>query len=265
MKYVHINNVLAPAHTPQLLYNNKAYRYGDGLFETMKVMAGEVVLLPYHIKRLLAGVTQLKYNLPDYFNEAWLTAAIKELCIANEHTVQARVRLSLYRGNGDLSANPQSGIIIESYELIAMQLQHPLIIGLYEAGYKSCDSFSHLKTANSLLYSMAAIYATEQNWQDCIILNSHHHIAETTIANVFWIKNAAVFTPPLSAACVAGVMRQYILDNTPVTEAVCTVDDLLAADEVFITNAIRGIRPVTAFQEKKYVSSQGLQLAATLL
>ncbi len=265
MKYVHINNVLMPANTPQLLSDNKAYRYGDGLFETIKVVSGKPALLNYHINRLNQGISLLQYNMPAFFSETWLVDAIRELCIANGHNQMARVRVSLYRGNGDIFSNPEAGIMIESYELVPAQLQHPLVIGLYTAGYKNADSFSNLKTANSLLYSMAAIHATQQQWQDSIILNHQQHVIETAIANIFWIEEGMVFTPPLSEGCVAGVMRQYLLDNTHVTEKVCTVDSLLAADEVFITNAIRGIRAVTAFQEKKYVSSLGLQLAAAIL
>lgn len=265
MKYVHINNVLVAANMPQLLSDNKAYRYGDGLFETMKITKGEIVLLKYHISRLSGGIAQLKYSMPAYFNEAWLMQTVKELCIANNHKADARVRLSVYRGNGDIFSHTTAGIVLESYELVTPQLQQPLLIGLYNEGYKTYDSFSHLKTASSLLYSMAALHATEQQWQDCIILNQHQRIAETCIANIFWIKEKEIFTPPLSEACVAGVMRQYILDHTPVTQKVCTINDLLTADEIFITNAIRGIRPVTHFQEKNYVSSLGTQLAATLL
>lgn len=267
MKYVSVNNTLLPANTPHLMPDNKAYRYGDGVFETMKVIAGEVIFLDYHIKRLFNGIQQLKYQVPDYFNEAWIIAAIKALCIANEHTVQARVRLSLYRGNGDISANPPAGIIIESYELTPTQLQHPLIIDIYEAGHKSFDGFSNLKTANSLLYSMAAIFARENNWQDCIILNQHQRVAETTIANIFWIKNDTLFTPPLSEGCVAGVMRQYLLDRKGIIikEKLCEVETLIEADEIFLTNVIRGIRPVSSFRGKNYVSSQVLQLAAAVL
>ncbi|MFD2920280.1 aminotransferase class IV [Terrimonas rubra] len=265
MKYVHVNNVLMAANTPRLLADNKAYRYGDGLFETIKVISGKPALLSYHIARLYRGITQLQYNMPVYFNEAWLADSIQELCIANGHNLQARVRLSLYRGNGDIFSNPEAGILIESYELVPEQLQHPLVIGLYTAGYKTADAFSNLKTASSLLYSMAAIYATQHQWQDSLILNYHQRIIETAIANIFWVKDGAVFTPPLSEGCVAGVMRQYLLDNTTITEKLCMIDTLLEADEVFITNAIRGIRPVTAFQEKKYVSSLGLQLAAAIL
>ncbi len=265
MNYVNINNSLVPAVNPQLFHNNKAYRYGDGLFETMKATNGEIALFNYHINRLQAGIKQLKYIMPTYFSETWLADTITQVCIANNHTNMARVRLSLYRGDGDLQTNTEAGIIIETYELQETQLQHPLTIGVYNEGCKNCDSFSNLKTANALLYSMAAIYAGEQQWQDCIILNNHRRVAETTIANIFWIKKGIVFTPPLSEGFVAGVMRQYILDNTAVTLQICTLDDLLTADEIFLTNAIRGIRPVTVFEHKNYVSSLGLQLAATLL
>lgn len=252
------------ANTPQLLADNKAYRYGDGLFETIKVISGKPALFNYHINRLNQGISLLQYNMPAYYTETWLENTIQELCIVNGHNHQARVRVSLYRGNGDIFSNPDAGIILESYELVPAQLQHQLVIGLYTTGYKNVDSFSNLKTANSLLYSMAAIHAAKQQWQDSIILNQHRHVIETAIANIFWIEKGTVFTPPLSEGCVAGVMRQYLMDNTSIAEKVCTVDALLAADEVFITNAIRGIRPVTAFQEKKYVSSLGLQLAAAI-
>ncbi len=112
---------------------------------------------------------------------------------------------------------------------------------------------------------MAARYAKENKLNDCLVLNTNERIADSTIANIFLIKDQKLFTPPLSEGCVNGVMRRYIIEQYAVNETVFTVDDILSADELFLTNAMYGIRWVQQFREKKFSKLKTSEMHNTLL
>ncbi len=135
-----------------------------------------------------------------------------------------------------------------------------LKLGLYEVGRKAIDGLANIKSNNYLLYAMGAIHARKYQHNDCIILNTSDRVCDSTIANVFYVKDGSIFTPPLSEGCIAGVMRNYLLSQLPsegynVAEKQTSVDDLLAADEIFLTNAVSGLRWVGEFKGKTYGNS----------
>ncbi len=104
---------------------------------------------------------------------------------------------------------------------------------------------------------MAGVFAQKNKLDDAIILNAFERICESAIANIFIIKGESVFTPPLSEGCVAGVMRRWMLEkfslkNYAVTEKELSIEEVLDADEFFLTNSIHPIRWVKTFREKNY-------------
>jgi branched-chain amino acid aminotransferase len=240
--------------------DNQSYRYGDGLFETMKMIKGEILLAEYHFMRLFKGLEVLKYNIPKLFKPGLLIEQIKTLAQKNGCGKAARVRLSVSRGRGGLyDGDNKLHYIIECTPLntsINGLNENGLIIGLFEDTKKSCDLFSNLKSANYLPYVMAAQYARENKWNDCLVLNQYGRVCDATIANVFWIKDGIIFTPPLSEGCVDGVIRKYLIQTGAETadkiqEKICAVSDLENAAEIFLTNAMYGIRWVKQFRNKE--------------
>ena len=181
---------------------------------------------------------------------------IQLLCKKNKCEELARVRLSVSRGNG--------GIYDESDELQYLIECWPLSESsnrLNEEGYsidvfpdarKSCDVFSNIKSANYLPYIMAARYTMENKLNDCLVLNVHERIADASIANIFLVKNAKLTTPSLSEGCINGVMRRYLMEEYDAGESTVTIEDVLSADEIFLTNAVNGIRWVKDFRNTKY-------------
>jgi len=242
-----------PSGTSLLTADSRGFRYGDGLFETIRVREGQILLSRHHFERLLNGCRLL--GLEALTNEQF-TTAITELCEKNGHTVSARVRLTVFRaemGGSDTASHS----IIQSWPLHEENEERGLVLGIFPKGRKSCDSFSHLKSNNYLIYSMAAMYARSHGWDDCLVLNSRERIADSSIANLFYIKGETIYTPPLSEGCVAGVMRRWLIAALPaagfrVVEQPVAPEDLLMADEVFLTNAIRGIRWVANFAGTTY-------------
>jgi len=243
--------------------DNRAFRYGDGLFETMRYVDGNIPLASYHFSRLFRGLQTLFFDAPSYYTEEYFIKQIIELCKKNEHN-PARVRLMIYRGNGSIK-DPQNHFpyyIIQTWSLPNRRWQwneNGLVLGVCSEIKKSYDTLSSLKHNNHLPYLYAAHYAQQQQWNDAIILNTSDRIVDTSIANVFIIKNDTIITPSLSEACVAGTVRQYLIDQLSTTfsirEASITVQDMEEANEVFLTNAIRGVQWVKTCNEKTYANN----------
>jgi branched-chain amino acid aminotransferase len=256
------NGEIIPAGTPIISANNRGLRFGDGLFETIKVVKSEMPLFHLHMERLTKGLAVLKMQLPENYTTGYLTQAILELCNRNNINDAARVRLTVVRGNGTLFATdePFASLIIQAESLANDYLvfnETGLTIDICPGIQKSCDQLSNLKSNNYLPYVMAAQYARQHQLNDCLVMNAHNRICDGTIANVFRVHQNSIYTSPLSEGGVAGVMRQYLLQELPkagytVHEKICTVEDLEAANEVFLTNALFGMRWVKQFRSKIY-------------
>jgi branched-chain amino acid aminotransferase len=147
--------------------------------------------------------------------------------------------------------------IVQTSVLEEVSSDKALVLGVFPRGRKACDGLSHLKSNNYLLYSMAAMFARSHGWDDCLVLNSRERIADTSIANLFYVTGDTVCTPPLSEGGVGGVMREWLAGALPgagfrVIEKPAAPEDLLMADEVFLSNAIRGVRRVGHFSGTGY-------------
>jgi branched-chain amino acid aminotransferase len=272
-KYFNYNGRFFADEEHVLSKDDRSYRYGDGLFETMKLLNGNILLEDYHFERLFLGLDVLKFNIPVLFTKQKIEKEIKELGKKNECVRSARIRLSVSRGNGGLYDNDNKlSYLIECWPLEQKGFnENGLIIDIFPDAKKSIDVFSNLKSANYLPYVMAAIWAKENKLNDALILNQHDRICDSTIANVFWVKDNKIFTPPLNEGCVAGVIRKKILElATPnpdllIQEQVLTEEDLLQADEVFLTNAIAGIRWVKEYRNKVYKNTISSKIFVALI
>ncbi|WP_346238203.1 aminotransferase class IV [Niabella insulamsoli] len=265
MAFICFNGQYHDEQQPILKAANKSYRYGDGFFETIKVWKGRIVLAAYHEKRILNSLEVLQYKLPPLATVEKIFSQLIELCKKNKCLDAARVRLSFSNGDGGLfDENRELQYIIESWPLPAAihELnENGLVTGIFPWARKSCDRWANLKSASALMYSAAATYAKQHQWNDSFITNQYGRICETTIANLFWIKNHTIFTPPLTEGCVSGVMRAYLIDSIKtVSEKPCQASDLIEADEVFLTNAIRGIKWVKSMEAATYQNKSAAQL-----
>ena len=210
------NGYFTDAAQPILQAADRGYRYGDGFFETIKVTKGIISLIHYHKKRMEHTIALLDYKLPAHTSINILFEKILELCERNNCIDAARVRLSFSNGNGGLyDENQTLHYIIEAWPLNDLNNSlntDGLLTGIFTGMKKSCDNYAHLKTSSALIYSIAARTASNNKWNDCLILNPKDHICESSIANIFWIKNK-IYTPPSTEGCVSGVMRAYMIDS----------------------------------------------------
>lgn len=267
---MNLNGKITPADAPVIQADNRSFRYGEGLFETIRLHRGKMPLWEKHWQRLSSSLPQLYFELPKHFSSAQLNDEIVELSARNKCTDAARVRITFFRGEGGLWEQPSSAFnyLIQCWPLENKEVsmnENGIETGVFEAGKKSCDSFSHIKSNNYLLYALAAQYAKQQKWNEAIVLNQYERVCDTTIANLFFIADDVVHTPQFSEGCVAGVMRNYLLEQMSKTgiearEGTYTFEELQEADEIFLTNAFYGMRWVKSIGNKKYNNHKSVRL-----
>jgi branched-chain amino acid aminotransferase len=268
--HICVDGKIQPADQPVFLADNKGYRYGDGLFETMKMVNGRIPLFPRHMQRLFAGLESLQFSTPPLLTPSKLEQEIITLCEKNKCTALARIRLSVSRGEGGVyeQENDRLHYLIECWPAspsVNEWNENGLVTGIYPHARKSTDRFSGLKSANYLPYTMAARFARQQQWNDCLVLNTSECLADATIANIFLVKNGRLFTPTDTQGAVDGIMRKYLIEalaaaGQEVEQAILTTEQALDADELFLTNAMYGMRWVARFGGKSYTNQLALNI-----
>ncbi len=209
MSFVCFNGKFFSSAEPLFNAGNRGFRYGDGLFETMKVYRGKILLESFHFERLLLGLKMLQ--IKNCSNAVYLASLVSELCTKNKCIDLARVRLAVFRneqGNAEF--------VIEAFPLLPDVNQWDekgLTIDIYPFARKSPDAFSSLKTANFLPYVLAEIFAKERGLDDAVVLNAFNLLCDASKANIFLVRHKEIFTPALYQGCVSGVMRRFLLDE----------------------------------------------------
>ncbi len=246
--------------------NSRGLRYGDGLFETIKSIKNQLQFIDEHFARLWNGLQALQFTIPKNFTPDYLQDAIMALLKKNGHEKIARIRLTVFRGDGGLydKIDHKPSLLIQSWSLPADTGEwnsNGLVLGMYTDVKKSCDILSNLKHNNFLPYSMAAIHAKKEKWNDAVLQNTEGGLCDTAIANIFLIKNEVIYTPALQQGCIAGIIRKNMIKqlsagNYKLIEGRLSAGDLLEADEVFLTNSIYNLRWVQSFAQKKYTNIQ---------
>jgi branched-subunit amino acid aminotransferase/4-amino-4-deoxychorismate lyase len=272
--YVNNNGVLIPSEAYSLKAGNRAHLYGDGLFETIRVRDGRALNLENHFKRLTAGMNVLKMNVHSSFTLEFLEGQINDLINQNGITSGGKVRLSLNRKQGGtfLPKTNEVDFYIEATRLPNNEFvlnEGGMVIDLYEEMKKPITILSNLKTKNCLLYVMSKLSAKEKGVDDLFIQNDKMGIIEGSSANLFVISNGVLYTPSLDLGCIGGTMRMQIINlaienNIKVYECNITPQNLLVADEIFLTNAIKGIIWVGSYRTKRYFNTLSIQLLAFL-
>ncbi len=240
--------------------NNRAFKYGDGLFETLKIINGKVIFVEDHYFRLMASMRMLRMHISMGLTLEFFENEILKTVIANK-LIDARVRLSVFRNDGGLylPKNNAVGYLIESHELV-VNIKKDYKVDLFKDYYVNSDLLSTLKTNNRILNVVASIYADENELDNCILINEKKQLVEAINANIFLIKDKVVKTPALSEGCIKGVVRKNLIaliskdKNFEIQETEISPFELQKADEVFLTNAIVGIQPVINYRKKTFTT-----------
>ncbi len=258
------NGHVISIYEPAVTFNNRAFRYGDALFESIRVANGKIMFLKDHITRLKLGMTVLRMNLPAEFNTENIEALIKLLLVKNHLGRDARVRLTVFRNEGGYYTPETNDIsfLIEAEPLDAegyVLNQKGYWVDIYTDIKKQINKLAALKTGSALFYVMAGLAKTSMKLDDCLLINENGTICEAISSNIFVVKNGALYTAPLTEGCVDGIMRKQIMrlatENKILTfEMPITVNSLMNGDELFLTNAITGITWVGQYKYKFYTN-----------
>ena len=271
--FINFNGNIIPEDTQILKVSNRAFKYGDGLFESMRMIKGELKFAELHSNRLQKGMKALKMDGYAGMDAYFLKEKAEELARRNK-IKNGRLRLTVFR-DADGLYTPLENKMAWCLELKPNDENQyklntkGLIVDIYTELTKPNNYLSNIKTCNSLIYVMAGIYKSQNKLDEVILLNQNGFLCETSSSNIFVYYQKQLFTPALSEACVEGVMRQVVIDlarklGIPVTEAQINPNILYEADEVFITNASRGIQSVMGFGVKRYFNELSKLLTSEL-
>jgi branched-chain amino acid aminotransferase len=262
VKKIVFNGKMLDEGTPVVSSSSRGLRFGDGCFETMKMVNGKLVLKELHFERLFSSLDILGFEIPKHFSAGELEEQILTLAKKNRNEQLGRIRLTVFGSNGGLfdAESCLPNFIIESYELsptLGEFNENGLVIDVFRDARKAADNFSHIKSNSFLPYVQAVNWAKKKQLNDAVVLNAFDRIADTTIANLFIVSDGIIKTPALSEGCIAGVMRKHLLkscrdEGLPIEETQITVDDLQNANEVFLTNIIRGVKWVKSVGDAGY-------------
>ena len=253
MMYKWVNNSISKV--PQDDLNRRASKYGDGFFETILANEHTIQHYDFHYDRIVKSFGYLyfdKTTLPHKDElQAWLLSFLPQ-----NNAKKNKISLHFQRDAvGQYS--PSSNEVIFSAEVTDYQVISSLDapnyrIGIYTETRKFPNPIASIKSSNALIYVLAAAWKDMAGIEDAIILNNDNHICEATASNIFMVKDRKIITPPLRDAPVDGIMRRFIIEtlaskNVSVIEKSVTDKDVFEADEIFLTNTLKGIQSVTGF------------------
>lgn len=258
------NGHLISIYEPAVTFSNRAFRYGDSIFESIRVANGKIMFLKDHITRLKLGMTVMRMNLPAEFNTENIEALIKLLLVKNHLGRDARVRFTVFRNEG-VFYTPETNDISFLIEAEAIENegyvlnQKGLWVDIYTDIKKQLNKLCNLKHGNALFYVMAGLAKTSMKLDDCLLINENGTICEAISSNIFVVKNGALYTPPLNEGCVDGIMRKQIMrlattHKILTFEMPITINSLMNGDELFLTNAIKGVEWVGQYKNKFYTN-----------
>ncbi len=272
--YVNLNGTLCPADAPVITLDNRAFHYGDGVFETMRIVRGKPCFLDAHHARLQEGLKALRIDLPKDLDRLGLERQILELTERNEMP-NARCRLTVYRDSPGYF-RPKRNDATYTIELMSV-LQDVYILNdrgftvdLYPEMRKPVNQLAVHKTLNTQLYVMASLWCIDRHLDDCLLQNDRGNIIESSAGNLFIVSNGVLYTPSLDDGCLGGIMRMQVINialenGIKVYECSLNPQNLLGADEMFFTNAARGAQWVGAYRTKRYGHRMALRLQDLLV
>ncbi|MCW3077525.1 MAG: 4-amino-4-deoxychorismate lyase [Bacteroidetes bacterium] len=261
--YCILNGHLISIYEPSVAFNNRAFRYGDSLFESIRLCNNKLMFLRDHISRLKLGMTVLRMNVPAEFSHDNIQELIIQLLKHNTHAPNARIRLTVFRNEGGYYTPETNDIsfLIESEELTQAYTlnQKGLWADLYSDIKKPINKLANIKTGNALLYVMAGLAKQSMKLDECFLINENGTICESISSNIFIVKNGTIYTAPLTEGCVAGIMRKQIMsiatqNKILIFENQITVNTIMNGDEVFLTNSISGIQWVGQFKQQFFTN-----------
>ena len=246
-----------------LSLDNRAFKYGDGIFDTLKYEDGTLGFLEDHYFRLMSSMRMLRMRIPMDFTLDYYEKQIKLTLEANDLNQEGRVRVNVFRQSGGLYTplSNEINFIIEVTPLSKLSDKF-IEIELFKDFPVASGLLSTIKTNNRMVNILGSIYAKENDFQNCILINEKKELVEALNANIFLIKGNEIITPSLDSGCINGIIRKKLIEllkknqDFTVKELSISPFDLLKVNEVFLTNSINEIQSVDRYRKKKYTKGK---------
>jgi len=267
---INFNGILQQV-TNQITTSNRSFLYGDGIFETIKVVDRKILFLEDHYFRLMASMRIVRMKIPKNFTMEFFESQILLLTDKLSISESARVRITVFRNDGGFYLPKENSVsyIIEASALTSKEYKITTSnyeVDLFKDSFISKQLLSTLKTTSKILNVTASIFAQENDLNSCILLNEDKNVVETISGNIFMLMDNKLITPSISEGCLNGIMRKQVLKlinqfpEMQIEESSISPFDLQKADELFITNVIIGIQPISKYRKKEYGSNLSQQL-----
>lgn len=259
---INFNGNIVPQDTT-LLTQNRAFLYGDAVFETVKIVESKILFLEDHYFRLMSSMRVVRMEIPMDFTMEYFEEQILSVVNSNGLAKSSRARVTVYRNDGGYYL-PKTNTISFLIHVSGMEKglysfeKEEYEVDLFKDFYVTKQLLSSIKTTNRMLNITASIFANENGLDNCLLLNDSKNVVEAIQGNVFMLMGNKLITPPVSEGCLNGVMRKQILaiansiDTLEVVEEIISPFDLQKADELFVTNVIKGIQPITKYRKKDF-------------
>ena len=245
--------------------SNRAFLYGDGVFETLKIVDSKILFSEDHYFRLMASMRIVRMQIPDNFTLEYFEEQVLNLAKATNNQNSARVRMTFFRNDGGFYL-PQTRTVSFLIQIAPLnQISYSFSDAVYEVDlykdfYITKQLLSTIKTTNKMINITGSIFADENDLQNCLLLNNEKNVVEALNGNLFMLVGNQLITPPIEDGCLNGIMRKQIIQIVSKLEQIELVEqsispfDLQKADELFITNIITGIQPITKYRKKEFTT-----------
>jgi len=261
--------------SPNQLHNNRAFLFGDAVFETLKVLDNKILFFEDHYFRLMSSMRILRMEIPMNFTMEFLEQQVLSLVAQKDKAPSYRVRITVYR-DAEGFYMPKANNI--GYIISALPLENalytivdqPYEVDLYKDFYVTKQLLSSVKSTNRAINITGSIFANENGLQNCLLVNDTKNVIEALNGNLFMLIDKKLITPPVSEGCIGGILRKQILAIAKKIEGIEVVEEpispfeLQKADELFITNIIMGIQPITKYRKKEFKNDFAKELLGRL-
>jgi len=247
------------------LLENRGFLYGDGLFETIKILNGAPFHLNQHLSRLSKGAEALKLHI----NISAIKNNVFTLLKANKIDGFGSIKINVFRTKGGkYTPHSNTGESILSFTKSDhgyLLNNQGMTIGLFKESPIKIALFSSFKSLNCMPYILGGIYTKSKHLDQCIMINEKGAICEGNNSNIFFVKGKTIYTPHLSSGCLEGIMRKIIIslakkNNYTITETTIWPSEINSFDEIFFTNVIDGIKWTIAYDKKRYINKTSKHL-----
>lgn len=268
---VNYNGKLLARENLNISIENRGFKYGDSIFETIKIQHNKIIFWEDHYFRLMSSMRMLRMKIPLKFTLEFLEREIIKTVNASNLNALSRVRLNVYRKDGGFYT-PRTNDIDYTIEVSAIEsaVKERYNIDVFKDFYNFSGLLSTVKTNNRMVNTLASIYAKENDLDSCVIVNERKGVVEVTNGNIFILKGDIIKTPSLEEGCIKGIVRKKIIEiisknkDYTLEETSISPFEIQKADEVFITNAIVGVQPVTNYKKKTFSIDFGNKISQSL-